>query len=489
MLVSFVLVACFVTALVTSAEAEAAKKRISTVIVLMMENRSFDHMLGYAKGVDGVREGMSCPVDPNDVSKGHIEVFDGGYDVAPDDPIHNLDSIALQINGGKMDGFVASQINVNQNTTNPVAMFDKSSAPIINTLAEEYAVFDRWFASVPGPTDPNRQYAMAGTSAGSTTNFNGTLYTQQTYIDYLRRNGHTSGGYYERDLWMFGGFDDLVNNPENAKNIKELRKHFFTDLAAGNIPEFTWLQPSLSALPGTNGPSWQHPDASVVEGERLIKEIYEAIVKSPKWNETLFLITYDEHGGFYDHVAPLANVPSPDGIPCFDCSTTKFDFTELGVRVPTVAISPWITKGTVVSEGDGTPFMDSAFESTSLMATVNELLGVDAPPLGNRMAWASKFTYLLTENDNIRTDCLETLPDLPDAAHDVVDVQRRKPINEHMHAVLLFFCKQNYPKEFQEGIICKSAMPHTANQGLASDFMKIEQEKFMLNRQTKFNTM
>ena len=239
----------------------AKKGSISQVIVLMMENRSFDHILGYLKGVDGVTPDMSCPIDPNDGRKGSVPVKSNGYDVSPDDPVHDLDSIALQMNGGAMNGFVLSQVLLDQNITNPVAMFDKSSAPILNTLAEEYAVFDQWFCSVPGPTDPNRQYAMSGTSRGATTNFNGTLYDQQTYIDYLREHGHSSGGYYQRDLWGLGAFEDLVNNPENVKNIKELDLHFYKDLAAGELPEFTWLQPSMTSLRRGHWPTRQHPDA------------------------------------------------------------------------------------------------------------------------------------------------------------------------------------------------------------------------------------
>ena len=471
---------------------EAAKKkaRVSQIIVLMMENRSFDHLLGYMKGVDGIPDQQTCPMDPNDPSLGSLPILPNGYDVAPDDPTHDMDHIAVQINKGAMDGFIKSQLIMSppQNVTNPIAMFNKQSAPIINTLAEEYAVFDQWFCSLPGPTDPNRQFAMSGTSMGISTNFNGTLYVQQSYIDYLRLNGITSGGYYQDDLWQLGAYEDLVNNEENAKNIKDLDEHFYEDLKNGNLPTFTWMQPRMLPHPH-KPPTWQHPDASVQEGERLIKEIYEAIRASPKWEETLFIITYDEHGGFYDHVYPPTGVPSPDGIACVDCSDQDigtYDFTTLGVRVPTIAISPWITKGTIVSKGNGLPQANSAYESTSIMATVNELLGVDAPPMGARMAWASRFTDLITESIGLRKDCLEKLPDLPDAAADIIDVQRAKPINDHNEAQMLFFCSQNYPHEFQAGVMCPSALKHTANQGLATDWMRVEQANFLNKRQQRF---
>ena len=450
-----------------------------------MENRSFDHLLGYLDGVDGISKGQSCPVDPNDPSKGTLPVLPNGYDVAPDDPIHDMTHIAVQINGGKMNGFLQSQVMANQTLTNPIAMFTKESAPIINTLAAEYAVFDKWFCSLPGPTDPNRQFAMSGTSRGITTNFNGTLYEQQSYIDYLRQHGYSSGGYYQHDLWQLGAYQDLVHNPLNAKNIKELDKHFYDDLKNGKLPTFTWLQPSMSTPVGSTGPTWQHPDASVTEGERFIKKIYESIRASPKWEETLFIITYDEHGGFYDHVYPPTGVPSPDGLKCVDCGT-GYDFTTLGVRVPTIAISPWIKKGTIVSEGNGRPFANSAYDSTSIMATVNELLDVQAPPLSQRMAWSSTFSHLITDSSEMRHDCPTTLPDVPATPQEFAALQRQKPINDHMFASMLFFCGQNYPEEFKAGVLCPSALPHALNQGTSSDWMSNEQEKFLRNQGARF---
>ena len=134
--------------------------------------------------------------------------------------------------------------------------------------------------------------------------------------------------------------------PENSIHINELEPYFFDDVAAGNLADFTWLQPRMSTI-GDKLPTWQHPDASVREGERLIKQVYEAIRAGPKWEETLFLITYDEHGGFYDHVTPpFEGVPVPDS----NIASNGFKFDQLGVRIPTIAISPWIPRGTIVSD-------------------------------------------------------------------------------------------------------------------------------------------
>jgi phospholipase C len=148
----------------------------------------------------------------------------------------------------------------------------------------------------------------------------------------------------------------------------------------------------------------------VIEGEKFIKRIYEAIRKSPKWNETLFLLTYDEHGGFADHVPPPSiGVPAPDD----NKAPNGFAFDRLGVRVPTVAISPWIKKGTIIHdsiEGEK-PTPTSAFDSTSIMATTNILLGLNnIEPLGKRMAWANTFATIFDELDEPRSDCPIKLP-------------------------------------------------------------------------------
>lgn len=182
---------------------------------------------------------------------------------------------------------------------------------------------------------------------------------------------------------------------------------------------------------------YRHPDASISEGEKLIKDVYEALVASPKWNETLFLITYDEHGGFFDHVTPPdEGVPPPDE----HIAENGYGFNSLGVRIPTIAISPWIEKGTVVSDGYSgeQPTITSQFDSTSILATSNILLGLSnypashsnfsdariveydpssmfvehvVEPLSDRMAWSNTFAQLTTTRSTPRTDCLTTLPD------------------------------------------------------------------------------
>ena len=147
------------------------------------------------------------------------------------------------------------------------------------------------------------------------------------------------------------------------------------------------------------GSNDQHPDHDVALGEALIKDVYEAVRASPQWNETLFIITYDEHGGFYDHVVP-PNAPNPGGAGAGGPSypDAGYNFTQLGVRIPTVLVSPWIERGTVVSEPPPAqrPTNDSQYNLTSIMATARKLLGMPTTPLTKRDAWAGTFEHVLS---------------------------------------------------------------------------------------------
>ena len=149
--------------------------------------------------------------------------------------------------------------------------------------------------------------------------------------------------------------------------------------------------------------------ADVSEGQKLFKRVYEILRKSPLWNDTLLLITYDEHGGFYDHVpTPLDGIPNPDGLVSED---PPFTFDRLGVRVPTVAISPWIPKGLVVHEPTDGPTPTSHYDHASIPATIRKLFNI-SEPLTARDAWSAPFDHILSLSEP-RTDCPMTMPDVP----------------------------------------------------------------------------
>ena len=131
----------------------------------------------------------------------------------------------------------------------------------------------------------------------------------------------------------------VFDSPKKLRDAEE----FLRDARDGTLPAFSWLNPRWGIdMVKLEGAQDQHPDHDVRLGEALIKEVYEALRSGPKWNETLLVITYDEHGGFYDHVAPPMGVPAPDASKSFP---DEFDFTRLGLRIPVLAISPWLPRG------------------------------------------------------------------------------------------------------------------------------------------------
>jgi hypothetical protein len=197
--------------------------------------------------------------------------------------------------------------------------------------------------------------------------------------------------------------------------------------AAGNLPDYTYLDPRYFDFPGAPQNDNHPGNADVSNGEILLKETYEIIRNSPHWEESLFVITYDEHGGFYDHVSTPLYAPNPDGQVHPD-----FAFDRLGVRVPTIMVSPWIKKGTVVhgAPKDQLPTDTSEYEASSVYATVKKMWNLDSDFLTKRDEWASTFEHIFDELEAPRTDCPLAAPDAPavhlaqDMDAEVEDLQR-----------------------------------------------------------------
>ena len=220
--------------------------------------------------------------------------------------------------------------------------------------------------------------------------------------------------------------------------------------------KFVWLQPSLTTHKISGPPNWLHPDASVKIGEVLIQKIYEAIRDSMYWNESALLITMDEHGGFFDHVTPpQQNIPSPDNV----TAPNGFKFDRLGVRIPTVLISPWIQKGSIVNEVTHGPYNTSQWESTSNLATANKLFGI-TDTISARQAWAATYDYLFTQMDEPRTDAVRFKKPYQFTQQDVME-QWVKPMNEHLEIQVKFYCDQ----------LQIEPCPEFQNQGDASQFI------------------
>jgi phospholipase C len=383
------------------------------LVVLMLENRSFDHMLGFLRTPTYPIEGL----DPNNLPTNDPSTGAAPVPVTRDartvndlnpDPAHDLLNVNVQIFGNKdgnptgqfMRGFVQDYALVSKDPAkgpNVMKCFTPQTLPVLSTLAQQYAICDHWFSSVPGSTIPNRLFAHAAESGGSATqdailaplklktifevmddpdnNYSFRIYTSTTGGSVLLCNLY------------------LIHHQDGFHSYDEFR----SDCAKGDLPAYTFIEPRYDD-DIANGlfANSQHPDFPVDEGEALIADVYSALCKSPLWPVTLLLIVYDEHGGIFDHVPPPALTPDPS-YPLVPPSTNPaFQFDRLGVRVPAVFVSPLIRPGTIITR---------QFDHCSIVATVRKLFCLDKAPFNWREAQAATFDDVLNLSPaNIRTD-------------------------------------------------------------------------------------
>ena len=371
------------------------------------ENRSFDHLLGHLKAQDPRIDGLDGS-QGNWVGKTFYPVNYNAVDGGPVDPCHSFDCETIQIYGyekpvgnktapSPMSGFGINTPGGVHNVPFVMSAFNSSDLPILSTLALEFAVFDHWHSSVPSCTNPNREFLLSASSNGYLDNsFPAAGFPQKTHFRHLTERNISWNIIYNDDPWMAPAFADL-RTPAALANVLTM-EHFYWQLGNGTLPAYTYIQPRM-ATSAAGVSSWQHPDNSVSAGEQLISDVYTALRASSAWEESLLIITYDEHGGFADHVSPPGSstpgvVPAPDAT----LASNGFDFTRLGVRIPTVAVSPLIPRNTVVSAPTPAqaPQATSWWDATSIISTANRLLGADDAHLTARDAWAAHFEDILS---------------------------------------------------------------------------------------------
>jgi phospholipase C len=346
---------------------------IKHVIVLMMENRSFDHMLGFLRSanykIDGLTGNESNPVDPHNASA-EIKVSPTADYILTHDPGHAFADVNIQLfakpegpppSGQPNRGFIFSYSQQPHVTPDiaPTIMncFAPEKLPVLTRLAQEFAVCDRWFSSVPGPTWPNRFFAHCATSKGFLDNSSVHNYDMPTVFEQLGDKGLTWKIYFH-DFAQALALKRLAAQNQVVNFV--YYHQFANDAKYGDLPSYAFIEPSYFSAHAND----QHPPHDVAAGEALIADVYNTIRSSSAWDECLLLILYDEHGGTYDHVTPTEATP-PDG------NTGQFAFDRYGVRVPAVIVSPYIPKGTILH--------DKILDHASIPATLREIFDVKKP--------------------------------------------------------------------------------------------------------------
>ena len=365
-------------------------QNINHIVVLMLENRSFDMMLGF---LYDDRQNLSLAGQPFEGLTGNESNLDAkgkrvpifkltptkqyAYYSPGADPGEHFQDANVQLFGRNpppaastpnCSGFVANfkaaiaydkqqkeKVLAGTVPSQIMGMFPRGMLPILSGLARGYAVCDHWFASVPTLTMPNRAFVCAGTSQGHMDDATHS-FTVPSIFGLLSKHGVSWAIYgYSSPPLTRGNFPDALAAPDSNFGL-------FTDFQAaaakGTLPSYTFLEPEWSS----SGNS-QHPNYNVALGEKLIRDTYYALQSGPAWNETLLIVTYDEHGGCYDHVAPPSGAIPPDATP----GEFGFDFRRFGLRVPAVLVSPLIAPGTVFRAPGPTPI-----DHTSILKTVEE---------------------------------------------------------------------------------------------------------------------
>ncbi|MCU1361052.1 MAG: Non-hemolytic phospholipase [Ilumatobacteraceae bacterium] len=397
---------------------------IEHFVILFQENRSFDHYFGTRPGVAGFAstpEGKNYRNDFSGHPDGYLLPYHTDSTVTSaqcgPDPDHSWAAQHGARNNGTNDGFASSM------GAHALGYFNRVDIPYYWALADQFTLCDHYFCSVTGPTNPNRHMAMTGTidpaglGGGPATDNSGTSYTWQTYPERLQQAGITWRVYHEVDdyddnnLKFFAQFQGLsTGNPLYDNALVNLPADAFElDAAAGNLPQVSWLvAPTVIS---------EHPPWAPSVGENFTASKIAAVMANPAlWAKTAFILSYDENGGFFDHMpAPTADRGTADeyvnAVPL-----------GMGFRVPTMVVSPWTRRADGGDGATGARVSTTVFDHTSILRLLETRFGVEAPLISQ---WRRDNSGDLSDVFDFTTydDSVPTLPVTADrAAQYAVDV-------------------------------------------------------------------
>lgn len=402
---------------------------INHVFVLMLENRSYDNVFGWSNfsgvtpdGAPTTANGLPVRALTNvgrggtTYSYGQTAPYFLGFD-----PGHEFTDVCVQLCGPSIanpddvqddrlslsngvypplvqditaTGFCASYEDLRGNVADAFGGFTPAQLPVLNFLAQNYAVCDSWFSSMPGPTWPNRFFTVAGTSSGLDNspndvrvlesifagvphfNFpNGTVFSKMAPADWQVVQGDVAQ--VQAIAGMKDHSDRIIGMPA-----------FLSQLSAGTLgARFIFIEPEYDAKNDFRTGNSMHPAGDVRRGEALLKTLYDALTSSKYWADSVLAIVFDEHGGFFDHVRPPPALP-PNSPENPELKDHNFSFDRYGVRVPAIIVSPFVRAGTI----DHT-----LYDHTSILKTTDRLLGLNgALDLTSRVHAANDFTKILT---------------------------------------------------------------------------------------------
>lgn len=360
-----------------------ASSGIQHVVMVTMENRSFDHFLGWLPNATGQQAGLSYK-DPSGVAHATYALSGDWTGCPHNDPDHSYSGSRICYDSGKMDGFLVDTAN----DIFSIGYYQEADIPFLAALARNYTTCDHYFAAILGPTFANRMFLWAAQTDRLDDSVG--ISSLPTIFDALAAAGVSHAYYYNNvpyvALWA-------------AKYLgaSKLFPSFLSDAANGLLPAVSFLDPAYTVLDDGTGND-DHPHADIREGDQFLYTVFEAITSGPGWAQTVLVINFDEWGGFFEHVAP----PRATAANAIDTDIVNGK-TLLGFRVPAVIVSPFARGSNPTS-----PLVNTmVFDHTSVLKLIEWRWGLapltprDASSDINNLAYALNFTSPQTAVPNL----------------------------------------------------------------------------------------